>query len=276
MEEQENSLLSGQADIQEPVVEQETSINAFSDEPEEPQVTKMERPEGLDAQFWDEEAGNFKGNDLFEEMKKQKDIALGLRQKLSKGVPASEAPESADGYQLDAEKIAEELGHEIPENDVGLNIFKKVAFENGLSPEKFQSIFTGYMKEALANEEMNPTQESQIDHEEYQRQEIEKLGKEGPQTIRAIANWKQQMVYDGILDENDSEALESMGTNAAQIRVLMKLRSMNGHIAMPDMGQSIDGMPSQQEIDKIMASPEYETDPVLQKKVNDYFEKKYS
>lgn len=280
MEEQETGLLGGasQTDLEMPKQEvEETSINVFAEEPETPEATKMERPEDLPAEFWDEEAGNFKSNDIYEEMKKQKDIALGLRQKLSKGIPTSEAPEAPESYQLDSENIAEVLGYEIPEDDVGLGIFKKVAFENGLSQTQFESIFTGYMKEAVENEDLKyDDEQEQVDPQEYIDAEMGKLGKEAPALVQGIKNWNQQLFYDGLFNEEQLKTAQNMGMNAEEIRVINIYRAAAGNLSIPEMGNTIDGMPSQQEIDKIMASPDYENDPVMQKKVTDYFQQKYT
>lgn len=278
MEEQETGLLGGasQTDLEMPKAqEEETSINTFEVEPE---VAKLERPDDLPAEFWDEDSGNFKSNDIFQEMKKQKDIALGLRQKLSKGIPKSEAPESPESYQIDVVNLADSTGLEIPEDDISLGIFKKVAFENGLSQEQFEAIYTGYMKDANNNEELMAQSDGQDqgDQQEYIDAEMGKLGKDAPALVQGIKNWNQQLFYDGLFNEEQLKTAQNMGMSAEEIRVINIYRSAAGDLAIPEMGNTIDGMSSQQEIDKIMASPDYENDPVMQKKVTDYFQKKYT
>jgi len=129
-EPQETGMLGGttESDFVQPSEDQDTSVKVCETKPEE--AHKLQTPEQLTAQFWDEDNGSFKTNELIKEYKKEKDKSLGLRQKLSKGQPV--APESPESYQIDAAKMADEIGIEIPENDPGLDIFRKVAFENGL------------------------------------------------------------------------------------------------------------------------------------------------
>jgi len=275
---QETGMLGGttDADFVTPTEEQDTSVNVFETNPEE--APKLERPEDLPAEFWDEENGAFKANDLFEEYKKEKDKALGLRQKLSKGQPV--APESPESYQIDATKMADEIGIEIPENDPGLDIFRKVAFENGLDQEKFENIFKGYMKEALNNKELQemsqPQGPSEEDQKAYLDSEMKKLGDNAQGQIQGIKNWNQQLFYDGVLSKDDFETAQSMGMSAREIRVINAYRQAAGNMTIPDTSMPIDGAPSEQEIQKMISSPEYESDPTLQKKVTDYYQQKFS
>lgn len=278
---QETGLLGGttEEDFKTPDQEEDTSVNVFDAQEEETEetVAKLERPEGLPEQFWDEENSTFKGTDLYNEYKKEKKIALDLRQKISKGQP--QPPESPDSYQVNHERIVEELGYEIPEDDAGIAVFKKVAFENGLDQDKFENILTGYMKEIMnhpdaAVEDSNTMSEEQ--QAAYQKEELGKLGGNADVIIKGIKNWNQQLFYDGVFSEDDLKVAQNMGFSAAEIRVLNKYRESAGNLSIPDGGSHIDGMESQQEIDKILASPEYEKDPVLQKKVSDYYHKKYS
>ena len=278
---EETGLLGGasEEDFVLPAEEQGTSVNAFDtpEEKTEETVAKFERPEDLPSQFWDEENGTFKANDLFDEYKKEKKIALDLRQKISKGQP--KPPESPESYQINHEKISEELGYEIPEDDAGIAIFKKVAFENGLDQDKFENILTGYMKEIMNHPDSGGEESNEMSQEQqaaYQKEELGKLGGNAEGIIKGIKNWNQQLFYDGVFSEDDLKVAQNMGFSAAEIRVLNKYRESAGNLSIPDGGTHIDGMESQQEIDKILASPEYETDPVLQKKVSDYFHKKYS
>jgi len=274
----ETGMLGGttEADFEKPSEEQDASVDVFETKTEE--TPKLQRPEDLPAEFWDEENGTFKANDLFEEYKKEKDKALGLRQKLSKGAPA--APESPDAYQIDSTKMAEETGVEIPENDPGLNIFKQVAFENGLDQEKFENIVHGYMKASMNSKELQemsqPQGPSEEDQKAYRDEEMKKLGDNAQGQIQGIKNWNQQLFYDGVLSKEDFETAQNMGMSAKEIRVINAYRQAAGNMTIPEVSSPIDGAPSEQEIQKIIASPEYASDPVLQKKVTDYYQQKYS
>ena len=54
------------------------------------------------------------------------------------------------------------------------------------------------------------------------------------------------------------------------------LRQSAGNLGIPETSTPIDGAPSEQEIQKMISSPEYGSDPVLQKKVTDFYQQKYS
>ena len=276
---QETGLLGGasEEDFKTPQEQEDTNVNVF--ESNDPKPITVERPEGLPEQFWDNESGTFKGNDLFEEYKKEKDKSLGLRQKLSKGVPT--APESPESYQINNENFADNLGYEIPENDIGLGIFKKVAFENGLAQEQFEAIYTGYMKEALNNEELQKENESnpepsEEDTQAYLKSEMEKLGPDATAVVQGIKNFNQQLLYDGLISKEDFSTAQNMGMSASEVRVMNAYRMKAGDISIPESPSSIDGMESELEIRNIMSSPEYENDPALQKKVSDFYIKKHS
>lgn len=274
---QETGLLGGasEEDFKTPQDQEDTSVDVF--ESNDPKPITVERPEDLPEQFWDSESGTFKGNDLFEEYKKEKDKSLGLRQKLSKGVPA--APESVESYQINAENFANEIGYAIPENDPGIDIFKKVAFENGLSSEQFESIYTGYMKEALNNEELQKEinhEPSEEDQQAYISSEMDKLGPDASAVVQGIKNFNQQLLYDGLISKEDFSTAQKMGMSASEVRVMNAYRMKAGDISIPEAPSSIDGSESELEIRNIMSSPEYENDPSLQKKVSDFYIKKHS
>lgn len=275
---QESGMLGGtvKADFVKPSEEQDTSVEVF--ETKEENTPKLQRPEDLPEEFWNKDTGNFKSNELFEEYKKEKDKSLGLRQKLSKGQPVP--PENPEAYQLDVSKMSEEIGVEIPDDDPGVNIFRKVAFENGLDQEKFENIFKGYMKEAVNSKDFQEmSQQSQESSEEDQNayidEEMKKLGDNAQGQIQGIKTWNQQLFYDGVLSKDDFETAQNMGMSAREIRVINAYRQAAGNMTIPDTSIPIDGAPSEQEIQKMISSPEYESDPVLQKKVTDYYQQKF-
>lgn len=272
----ETGMLGGttEEDFNKPSQEEDQQTVDVFEEPKEDKPVTVERPDGLPNEFWDEDAGAFKSDELFKEYKKEKDIALGLRQKLSKGV--SKPPESADGYQIDHDKLADDIGIEISEDDAGLKIFRDVAFENGLDQEKFESIVKGYL-EASKNSDLlqAPKEQTEEEQKAYVQSEMKKLGDDGAGVIQGIKNWNQQLYYDGLLNKEDFETAQNMGLNANEIRVINIYRRASGDLTIPNNIKATDGAETQEDINKIMSSPDYESDGVLQKKVTDFFEKKY-
>lgn len=233
---------------------------------------KFEKPDDIPSDFWDEDNGTFKGNELYEEYKKEKEKALGLRQKLAKGAP--KPPESPQDYKIDKDVLAERLNVEIPDDDAGFNIFKDVAHKHGLDQETFQNVYLDYMEKAI---EHNGSMEDQPANEEQQKEyiadEMKKLGDNAPQIVNTIKNWNKQLFNEGILSKEDLEASLNMGRSASEIRVINAYRQAAGNIAIPEKVGVIDGAESYEEIQSIMSKPEYKSDPALQKKVQDYFER---
>lgn len=276
-ENSETGMLGGttESDFVQPNEEQDTSVNVFETETDE--TPKVQRPEDLPEQFWDEENGVFKANDLFDEYKKEKDKALGLRQKLSKGQPV--APDSADGYQLDADKMAE-AGMDISNDDPAIKIFREASANAGITQDQFQLLVTEYTKGVQNSEEIQklnqPQGPSEEDQKAYLDGEMKKLGDNAQGQIQGIKNWNQQLFYDGVLSKDDFETAQNMGSSAREIRVINAYRQAAGNMTIPETSSPMSGAPSEQEIQKMISSPEYESDPVLQKKVTDYYQQKFS
>ena len=274
--EEDTGLLGGttEAELTKPTGDDEPIMVNVREEAK--QEIKLDRPDDLPVELWDDEAGNFKTQNLYEEYKKEKARALGLRQTLSKG--GLKPPESPDMYTIDLETLNADLGVTVDEDDAGIMAFKNAAFSNGLDQGKFESILKDYMTELS---KMDPQEAAQTPEEaaekskEYIDTEMKKLGPNAAGVIQGIKTWNQQLYYDGLLSESDFKVAQNMGMSADEIRVLNIYRTAAGNLTIPEVARQIDGQPSEQEINKILSDPAYETDPVLQKKVSDYFESKY-
>ena len=276
-EAQPTGMLGGttESDFVNPSEEQDTSVDVF--ETETTEAPKVQRPEDLPEQFWDEDNGTFKANEIYEEYKTSQKRILDLRQKISKGQPV--APDSADGYQLDADKLAE-AGMTISNDDPAIKIFREAAAKAGISVDQFQTLVSDYTKGLQDSEEIQKLSESkgpsEEDQQAYLDSEMKKLGDNAQGQIQGIKNWFQQLHYDGVLSRDDLETAQNMGMSAKEIKVLGLLRQSAGNLSIPETSTPIDGAPSEQEIQKMISSPEYRSDPVLQKKVTDYYQQKFS
>jgi hypothetical protein len=273
----ETSLMGNttEADLQKetPAAEQTFQVREEEDAPVQ-DTGKFERPKDISDELWDADNGTFKSDALYKEYKKEKDKALGLRQKLAKG--ASKPPESPDQYVLNNEKVAERLNVEIPEDDAGFAMFKEVAHKNGLDQETFENVYMDYMEKAIEhNKNLEQAPVSEEEQKEYIDSEMKKLGDTGPQIINGIKAFNKQLYQSGIFSDQEFKTANSMGKTAEEVRILAKYREAAGNMALPEKVGMIDGMESESEIQSIMMKPEYKKDPALQKKVEDFYKKKY-
>jgi hypothetical protein len=199
-----------------------------------------------------------------------------LRQKLSKG--HQNVPPEANAYQLQFE----DQDIEISEDDDGIQLFRDIAFKNNLSQEQFNGIVTEFFNaykegnlESNDNDEDDPELAEQ-NAQAYMEAERSKLGENADQILSNINAFGRALYKQGVLSKDDLETFSNIGVTAENVRVLDKLRVAAGYISdIPVDVQPVSGLPSKEEIDKIVADPNYWSDPVLQKKVSNYFAQVY-
>ncbi len=226
----------------------------------------FDRPEGVPEEFWDKDKGVYKSEDIYKAYQAEQQKALGLRQKLSKGF--QNAPQDPSGYQL-----AE--GFEVRDEEA-VNKLKSLAHKVGLSQEQFNTM----LKEATEFEDGNShdPEEANLRAQQVYEQEMSKLGENAPQIINNIKDWGRTLYKQGIYSEEEYKEFLNMPVNATQVNLLSKLRQASGYVMDVPVGSApVDGDYSREEINKILASKEYDQgDPVLVKKVNDFFNRMYS
>jgi hypothetical protein len=272
----EESLLNGvEAEQPEKTIDEieEEQYNESQEEKKETteDSSTVEKPDGLDDAFWDEENKSIKQDDLIEAYKKEQEKALGLRRKLSeKGT--DKAPKSAEEYMLD-----ESLNELLPSDSPTTSLLKEKALEAGLSKDKFNAFLSSVMpalKEngMIADAPLSEEEQKQ-QFEEFKQAELDKLGKDGPKILQGLANWGAGMVNSGALSKDELPVFESMITDADSMTVLTKIMGMTGQKPIPVKTSVQDGLPSREEIDAIIASKAYdEGNPEAHRKVKEYFE----
>lgn len=228
----------------------------------------FERPSDLPQEFWDDENGSYRSEEILKAYKAEQQKALGLRQKLSKGV--QNVPQDVNAYQVDGEDL--EVGDE---NE--LNAFREIAFNNKLSQEQFNGLIRDLQKYSADLQGGEDPEDRQQYVENVYQQEMSKLGEDAPQIISNLRSWGRSLVQQGVMSDDDYKAFLDMPVTAEHVRILNTLRHASGYITdIPVNSSGLISGTSKEEIDKILASPEYDRgDPVLIKKVNDYFEQMY-
>lgn len=234
------------------------------------------RPEGLPEELWDHDTGTFKGNELFKAYQAEAKKALGLRQKLSEGLP--KPPDKVEDYQID---IPDEISELVATDDATLDVVRQAAFSTGLSNDQLKSFvnlyLTGLADKGLINAEQGLTEEQKAQNDaQYLEQEKAKLGPNANQILKGLDTWGHQLKSDGVLSEEDRNALRSMAHSAAEVRVLDKIRSLvSGEPNIPTVTAESSGLPSKEELDAMVADPRYATDPTYRNEVTKKFNMVY-
>lgn len=267
-----NSLLEGgnDQDTQESKEEVEENPVVLDNTPQ-----KHERPEGIPEEFWDETAGSYKSDAILKAYESEKEKALSYRRKLSGGF--HNVPESLEEYNIDE-------SWDIKTDD-DAHRMRTIAHEAGLTQEQFHNVMSKYLelygydsdvyKEVWGDREINISPEVAAQREkEYLAEEMKKLGPDGPQVVSNIRSWGRSLMKQGAIGQETFDVMMSMGTNAAQVKVLDQLRNISGHIASipARIGDDVGGT-TREEVDLLISSPDYETNPVKQRQVREYFER---
>lgn len=227
-----------------------------------PVITDGEKPDFLPDDCWDSENKQVKVDVLLSEYATNAKRLNGLRTKLAQG--GEKAPETPDGYEFTLED-----GIEIQEQDAALNAYKKVAHAVGLDNAKANALLNAFIKETggiSMDVELTP---EQIEAEKAL--EIEKIGQNATQIIRAVNSWGKELVANGCWSEQDLQAIEGAASSAEVVIALNKLRSLTGGSDIPSTDAITDGLPSDKEIFQIIQSKKFlDGDEATLKKVENY------
>ncbi len=231
---------------------QSTSLESLTDE----------KPEFLPADCWDDETKQVKTDVLLQAFEQETKRVNGLRTKLAKG--GDKAPETPDAYNFELDE-----GVQIQDGDAMLDAFKKVAHQAGLSNERANTILNEFIK-ATGGFAVN-TEPTKEEIEMAKAEEMEKLGDNAAQVVRAVNSWGKEMIAQGIWSEDDLIAIEEVATTANVVIALNKLRSVMGGSDIPTTDAINDGLPSDKEIFQIMQSKKYQDgDEATVRKVDNY------
>tara|TARA_E500000318_G_C3538244_1_gene203558 strand:+ start:178 stop:975 length:798 start_codon:yes stop_codon:yes gene_type:complete len=208
----------------------------------------IERPDWYPEKFWNSDDGP----DIENLVKSYTE----LQKKFSQG--KHKAPD-----QYDTSMFADA---NIPDDDELFNTYRDWAKENGISQDAFETLASKFID--MAGDE---AQQAQISYEE----EHKKLGNNADAVIKSMTDWASGLVRKGVWGEDDFEEFKIMGGTAQGLRALQKVRSYYGDQSIPiDVGQP-EGAPSKEELQSMVAKPEYQSDPAYRAKVEKMFEQVY-
>ena len=228
---------------------------------------RFEKPDNLPIEFWDDETGSFKSEDILSAYNTEKKNTLALRQKLSKGF--HNVPETADHYQvegLDPDSVEDE-------DMESLQKFKEISYKNGLSQEQFNSLLSDFKESFPYNTEEPGSNEERV--QTLYKQEMEKLGDNAQKYIDSIRSWGRSMVMSKAISKEDYGVLTNMAVTADEVKLIDKLKGISGFITDIPIVESVGNLDDEAEIQRLIADPKYDSDKIMQRKVENYFKNKY-
>ena len=211
-----------------------------------------EKPEWLPDRFWDDD----KGAD-FEGLAKSQDE---LYKKLRNG--KHQVPDNGE-YDIKF------VNDRINADDELLGKFREVAADRGLSQDDFEQI-VGLVMETMPEELAEP--EQKFDREA----EYGKLGPNGENIVNGVVQWAEGLVNSGAWTAEDFDEFKNMGGTAGGIRALNRLRQYYGEKTIPvDATPTMESMPTDEELQAMVADERYEKDPSFRRGVVEKFNQKY-
>lgn len=215
------------------------------------------KPEFLSDDLWDSEKNEVKVQDLMKAYESEQKKAKGLREKLSKGV--DKAPEKIEDYAFNE-------GIELSDDDA--LFIKEAAKEAGFTNDQLN----GFLSKVS---ERYGVDEKPVDQAEVMREEMKKLGDSAPQILRAVADFKNGLLSQGVINEEQAKTIEKMAINAESVEMLNIFRTLIGGESVPVKSMYSDGLPSDAEIFAMMGTEEYQKgNPEALRKVDELMSKR--
>lgn len=183
-----------------------------------------------------------------------------LREMVSKGL--HKAPKDGK-YALDA------FGEHAKDDDPAIKMFTSWAAKHGLPQGAFDEFAQQFIDlgKSLAPEAIDPAT--------YITAEKKKLGQHADLMMKGAAEWGRSLISKGILSKDDWEEWKAMAGSAGGVRIMLKVRELVEGPLPINMGESIDGLPSKQELEAMVGDPKYNTDPQYRAKVEKMFQRMY-
>jgi hypothetical protein len=175
----------------------------------------------------------------------------------------SDTPESPENYELSDEQLDE---YGIDPESQELDALKESAHESGLSNDQLETFIDNWMESATEVAEINREAELEKLHDDPA--EAEKMVKEAVQWVKGQFN-------QGVLTEQEKNALIRMGDRAEGVRALQKLRNqIPGTEDIPTGTPVAEGEISKKEIEERMEKDDYQNgDPQAHEEVREMWDK---
>jgi len=233
-----------------PITEgQEQTISHVQGDPTEQDDTPLERPDFWPEKFWnkDDQAPDLEG--------------------ISKSYVELEKKFRAGGHKPPENGEYDIGGLGLKGDDPVVKSYVGWAQKYGISQQAFEDLareVTGIGANNVAE-----TRQSMAD-------ELEALGPNAKAIVTDMAQWGRGMVNKGIWSADEFTEFTRWGDTAKGIKALQKLRqTYEGRVPTESLKTDAAGSMSKEELDAMVANPEYKTNPSYRLKVEKLFEKMY-
>lgn len=219
----------------------------IAEDGKEPEDVEYEKPDYMPDKFWGDD-----GPEL---------------EKLAKSYTELETQ-----FKQGKHKAPKEYNTEVfSEKNVGMDdptvkIFHEWSLKHGINQDAYDELSKG----VLAITESN-TEDTKFARE----QELKKLGPNADQLVSGIRDFAKGLVRKGVLGADDMSEFQAMAGTADGIKVLNKIRRYYGEQTIPTQSVDVEGQPSGEELNSMIADPRYLTDTGFRNKVEKLFEKTY-
>lgn len=255
---QDTGLLDGLAnevvEDSTPKANEELSHQDKSNEPatiaedgQEPNDVEYERPDFIPEKFWGDD-----GPELEKLAKSYTELETQFKQGKHK------APKEYNTEVFSDKNLAMD--------DPTVKTFHDWSLKHGITQNAYDELAQGVLSITEANTE---------DTKFAREQELKKLGPNADQLVSGIRDFAKGLVRKGVLGADDMNEFQAMAGTADGIKVLNKIRRYYGEQTIPTQSVDIEGQPSGDELNSMIADPRYLTDPAYRSRVEKAFEKAY-
>jgi len=242
-------LASAEESTDQPTTEgQEQTISHVQNDQVEDD-TPLERPDFWPEKFWNKD-------DQIPDLEGISKSYVELEKKFRAG--GHKAPENGE-YNIDG------LG--LKGDDPVVKSYVGWAQKYGISQQAFED---------LAREVTGIGANNIAETKQSMQAELEALGPNAKAIVTDMAQWGRGMVNKGIWGQDEFQEFTRWGDTAKGIKALQKLReTYEGRVPTETLKSDPGGSMSKEELDAMVANPEYKTNPGYRAKVEKLFEKMY-
>lgn len=219
----------------------------IAEDGQEPEDVEYERPDFIPEKFWGDD-----GPELEKLAKSYTELETQFKQGKHK------APKEYNTEVFSDKNLAMD--------DPTVKTFHDWSLKHGITQNAYDELAQGVLSITEANTE---------DTKFAREQELKKLGPNADQLVSGIRDFAKGLVRKGVLGADDMNEFQAMAGTADGIKVLNKIRRYYGEQTIPTQSVDIEGQPSGDELNSMIADPRYLTDPAYRSRVEKAFEKAY-
>ena len=219
----------------------------IAEDGKDPEDVEYERPDYIPEKFWGDE-----GPEL---------------EKLAKSYTELETQFKQGKHKAPKEYNTEVFSDKnLTMDDPTVKTFHDWSLKHGITQGAYDELAQGVLSITEANAE---------DTKFAREQELKKLGPNADQLVSGIRDFAKGLVRKGVLGADDMNEFQAMAGTADGIKVLNKIRRYYGEQTIPTQSVDIEGQPSGDELNSMIADPRYLTDQAYRSRVEKAFEKAY-